>query len=380
MASRYKELYNDANSAYNNGRYQESALLLEQAQRLAQQQGTPAQAFKCGVWAAFSWELAGHPLRTLTLLADLLKAIPPSADPMDVWRAKKHVFEISRIYNPQLNTLQRKLAELKKMVEDNTHLPQADVHYSSAQLFQAQGQYHKALEQLELAWSKKVQGKGFFKSSFAFNAVIVNLHLGDFAAARRWCKLLGQTEKNLPISRVAWHEAQVYLALWEQNTVEAETQACMAEEQAEGLQRPEFQQKAMAIRVRTLLLTNPDDPTTPRHPARYRLAQRLPGKPQVDMVYERRLVLVDYRLAAVRYAVGMQPVDDFWYTRPQTLPDTMPTLDRDDFQKREFHTRRALRRAMVHAEYLDGCWECSWRQAEIRGREARLDEIVRVVQ
>jgi len=97
------------------------------------------------------------------------------------------------------------------------------------------------------------------------------------------------------------------------------------------------------------------------------------------MVYERRLLLVDYRLAVVRYAVGIPPVDDLWYTRPQTLPDTMSRLDRDDFQKRVFHTRRALRRAMIYAEYLDGCWECSWRQEEIRGREERLNEIVGVV-
>ncbi len=40
MGSRYQEFYNDAVSAYKNGRYQESALLFQQAQRLAQQQGT----------------------------------------------------------------------------------------------------------------------------------------------------------------------------------------------------------------------------------------------------------------------------------------------------------------------------------------------------
>jgi len=169
MASRYQELDNNARSAYNNGRYQESALLYEQAQRLAQQQGTPAQAFECGVWAADSWGSAGHSLRALTLLADLLKAIPPSAEPIDVWNARTLAFEISRVYNPQLNTLQRKLAEFKKMAEDNTHLPQADVHWSSANLFQAQGRYHEALEQLELAWAKNDEN-GFFKYHTAESA------------------------------------------------------------------------------------------------------------------------------------------------------------------------------------------------------------------
>jgi hypothetical protein len=82
----------------------------------------------------------------------------------------------------------------------------------------------------------------------------------------------------------------------------------------------------------------------PRHPARYRLAQRLHGKPDVYMVYDRRMLLVDYRLAAVRYAVGMQPVDDFWYTRPQTLPETLPTFDRERGVIHEDEVKKVIRR------------------------------------
>jgi hypothetical protein len=51
---------------------------------------------------------------------------------------------------------------------------------------------------------------------------------------------------DIQASLVAWHVAQVHLALWDQNTVGAEAQACVAEEQTEGLQHPEYQQMAMA--------------------------------------------------------------------------------------------------------------------------------------
>jgi tetratricopeptide (TPR) repeat protein len=378
MGSRYQKFYSDAVGAYMNGRYHEAALLYEQAQRLAQKHGTPAQVFECGVWAAISWVDSAHPLRALTLLTDLLKEIPPSAVPDYVWDARMQAFEISRCHNPQLSALRRKLAKLKNLAEDNTHLPQADVPLKSAHLLQAQGRYREALDQLELAWTYNYDNRGFANFYIAEGASLANLHLGHFDAARRWCEILGQTNIDIQASLVAWHVAQVHLALWEQNTVGAQAQACVAEEQTEGLQHPEYQQKAMAIRVRALLLqTNLGDPTAPRHPARYRLAQRIPGKPDVYMVYERRRLLVDYRLAAVRYVVGMQPVDDLWYTRPQTLPETMPTFDRDDFQKRVLQTRRAGLRAMAQAEYLDECFECSWRQSEIRGRVARLDEISR---
>ena len=380
MDNRYYELQTEACNACRDEHYRKKALLSEQVQRLAQQQGYIEQGFKSGVCAADGWTLAGHPLRALTLLTDLLKKIPSSVDPKDVWGARRRAFDISLCWNPQLKVLQRRLAELKKMADDNTRLSQSDVHHFSGNLLQAQGRYSEALKQWELAWTKHDENS-YAKFQKAEYAIIVNLHLGDFAAARRWCELLGQTNIGMASSRVAWHVSQVHLTLWQQYTEESEEQACTAEEEAEGLQEPDCQQEAMAIRVRALLLqTNLGDPIAPRHPARYRLAQRLHGKPEVEMVYERRLLLVDYRLAAVRYVVGMQPVDDFWYTRPQTLPDTMPTLDRYDFQKRVFHTRRALRRAMVQAEYLDECWECTWRQEEIRGREARLDEIVRVVQ
>ena len=266
-------------------RYQEAALLYEKAYRFAQQHGTPVQAFECGKWAAYFWSSVGHPLRALTLFTDLLKKIPSSVDPKDVLFARRQAFDISRCQNPQLKILQRRLAELKNMADDNTRLSQSDVHHFLAFLLQAQGRYSETLKQWELAWTKHDENS-YAKSQKAENAIIVNLHLGDFAAARRWCELLGQTEKRLPTSRVAWHVSQVHLALWQQNTEEAEEQACTAEEEAEGLQKPDCQQKAMDIKVRSLLLqTNLGDPTTPRHPARYRLAQRLHGKPDVDMVF-----------------------------------------------------------------------------------------------
>jgi hypothetical protein len=87
-----------------NGRYHEAALLYEQAQRLAQLQGTPAQIFECGVWAAISWVDSAHPLRALTLLADLLKEIPPSADPvlMPLVAGMKSWGKLTWIYKPVL--------------------------------------------------------------------------------------------------------------------------------------------------------------------------------------------------------------------------------------------------------------------------------------
>jgi hypothetical protein len=167
--------------------------------------------------------------------------------------------------------------------------------------------------------------------------------------------------------------------LWDTSYRKANLESSRAYDHAEGIDAPEAIHPAVVARVRSLLLQRKlGDLMDPRHPARHPLTQRLHGKLSVDDVYARRLLLIDYRLAALRYALGIEPVEDYWYLRPQILPTPgqLGHLDQTDIQRRIFYTRRALRRAMYQAEYLDQCFECDWRKQEILGRKERLEEMV----
>lgn len=92
--------------------------------------------------------------------------------------------------------------------------------------------------------------------------------------------------------------------------------------------------------------------------------------------YQSRLLRFDYRLACVRHAAGIDPVDDLWYTQPQRIALPLVIADRTDFQARVRCARRAAARAMLHARDLDERFECGWRQREIRGRIVRLEDIL----
>ena len=117
------------------------------------------------------------------------------------------------------------------------------------------------------------------------------------------------------------------------------------------------------------------DPLLQSHPALASLKRHSQRLKTVFTVYEEFRLHIDYRLAALRFALAMEPVDDYWYKKKQVLPKAK-MASHSDLQDRILRTRRACEKALRHAQYLDRGYECEWRQQEIRGRLERLDEIV----
>lgn len=375
LPTRYHQLTRDARAAQLSGRFREGAVLREQARQITLQHGALRQAFYSGTWAAMSWELAGEPLRALHLLTELLADIPSEAVSYDVAFAREEAFEISRTQNPRLGSLVPKLDELEQKPGSSVTGP--NLHWFRARLFESQGLWSRATEHFELGWARH-NDRGFARYIFGEPCLNLNLRLGRRPAAGRWCELLGRTETALTTSRAAWYSTRVRLALWDQESLEAEIHARDMEDAGAGLQYPLLEQTILEMRVRTLLLDPArGDPLNARHPARRQLAARLSGKPQMETIYDRRLLHGDYRLAALRWLVGIPPVDDLYYTRSQAVPRQIKITDRSEFQRRVTHVRRAYRSAMIRAEDLDERWECDWRRKQVDGRLERLEEIVR---
>lgn len=378
--ARYEELTDDAGEAYNQARYREAALLHEQARHLAQQQRLSREAFYSATWAAVSWDLTGDPLRSLNLLSELLREVPAEADVFDVWIARKRAFEVQRTYFPRLAALQQRLTELETLQREQPQLPPADVHDMYALLLQHQGQWAENLRHCESAWNLDDGKSGFAKYLFAYKALLANLYLNNPTAARDWCTALGETETHIAGSRASWQEAQAQLALYRQQPQQAAQHAAALEELCAGIDDVETAHKNLVIQIRTRLLqTPPDDPQAPNHPARRRFVRRIAGKPVVFDVYNRRLLLLDYRLACVRRALGVAAVDDLWYTRPHDLSQAALRMTPREAQRRVFLARRAVKRALGWAEYLDGCFETlRWTQ-EVAQHAQRLEELAGVL-
>ena len=377
--SRFQDIYDEAGELYQKNRCYDAAVTYEQARRIAKEYLMPAEAAEAGVWAANCWDHAARPMKAYGLLMEILSTSEADLEILFCWYAKKRVFEISRCHFPDLEKLQQRLEALVQFQEEYLELPIADVYQMTGNLLQHQGQLQVALTEYELAWTT-CDDLGYVKYVKADDAAQCNLRLGKVAAAQRWCDLLGETETDLPSSRISWYTLQANLALYRGDYAQAEARATIAEEKQEMVQYGAG--GPFVIRVRTLLL-QPDlgDPAYPRHPARFRLRQPFQGKPNVFDVYNRALLVADYRLACVRYCLGVPPVDDDWYQQPQQLPTRLPPgFHPSDFQRRVQLAHRNLRLAQKQAAYLDGCFQCHWRQAEVQQQQTRLDELVNATQ
>jgi len=377
--SRFQDIYDEANELYRKDRYYDAAVTYEQARRIAKEYLMPAEAAKAGVWAAISWDMVAHPLKAYGLLMEILSTVDDDLEILLRWYVRAKVFEITFYYFPNLDQLQNRLESLSQFQQEYLQLPSSDVHQFTGHFLRDQGKLTEALVEYELSWSQ-YYGDGYYKYHKAEKACFCNLCLGNLAAAQRWCDLLGETETDYPSSRISWYTLQANLALYRGDYAQAEAHATTAEEKQEMVQ--EGAGGTFPIRVRTLLL-QPDlgDPAYPRHPARFRLRHRFQGKPGVFDVYSRTLLVADYRLACVRYCLGVPPVDDDWYQQPQQLLTRLPAdFQLSDFQQRVQLACRGIHLAQKQAVYLDGCFQCQWRQAEVQQRQTRLDQLVNATQ
>jgi hypothetical protein len=377
--SRFQDIYDEAGELYRKNRYYDAAVMFEQARWIAKADLMAAEAAEAGVWAAISWAVAAHHLKAYRLLIEILSTAENDLDILLRWYAKHQIFEISLCHFPELAKLQQRLEALAEFQQEYPELPIADVHQLTGNLLQHQGQWQAVLTEYELAWTT-YDDLGYVKYEKADHAAWCNLRLGNLVAAQRWCDLLGETETDWPNSRITWYTLQANLALYGGDYAQAEAHATQAE------QKQDFVQSGaggpFVIRVRTLLVQpNLGDPAHHHHPARFRLRHRFQGKPEVFDVYDRALLIADYRLACVRYCLGVPPVDDSWYQQPQQLPTRLPAdFQLSDFQRRVQLARRGIHLAQKQAVYLDGCFQCHWRQAEVQQRQTRLDQLVNATQ
>jgi|GEM_PF-1534795 len=372
-----RDLEDLASSAYQNGRYQEAAIYHLKAAQVARVQGAEDTAFSQGVTGAISWKLAGRPIRGLTVLVELLASIPPTASLLDVGMARKQVFRIICDYRPKMEYLPQRLQELRTDV-DAGHLSRVDVDYLEGCLWDARGHWADALPFFERAIVSRGDGYGFMKFQIIAHAFRCCLRLRRREDAACWCDLLERTESYFTESGIAWHEACARLALYDQDDERLTEVVQDLTESVLGLQRPTWDRRAEVMMARTALLrTDLGDPWMVSHPARRVLSTRIRGTYEVCDRYERHLLLVDYQLASLRFALGLCPQEDY-YARgdraPVRLAGASP-LGFAEIAKRFQAAKRAIHTARRYAQHLDGCFGSSWRLEELRERSRRLNAV-----
>jgi hypothetical protein len=377
MTSRhYHDCMDEARRAYRAGRYREAALDYQRAKNEATALGEMAAAFTAAVRAAEAWTLAGRPLRAYELLAAALTDPPPDRPDYEYWVALKRRFELKRYWRPDRQAL---AGMLDRLAAEGPALAAAphDIPMLQAGFARGCGDDAAAIRHFERAYAQwRESADGFYIFPSLFYLCLLTLRCGDGDAAARWAGILENTETNYSGSRIWYLLAVAHLALWRDRRDELTTLRRRLADLADGADDPAALAELAEMQARLLLLIDRDDPADPLHPARGLLRRRAAGRRNVYTVYERRLLLLDYRLAELRFAAGIAPCDDYWHRHPSPVAAPLPCpLGRAEALRRADKARRALHRAAVYARWLDGCWESDFRQAEVAARAARINDI-----
>jgi tetratricopeptide (TPR) repeat protein len=371
----YDSFESQAAEAYQRGRYQEAALFHEQALRIARDQSMTVEAFSTGLRLATSWKLAGYPLRALAILTELFSALPNNVAHSDLWSGRVQLFRIGCAHKPEIEALRKQLDQLCSMHTQAGTGSDSDVHYLAGCLYESQGDWSTAIVEFERALSGRRSLNRLMIFQIVAQAVRVCLRLAQRVEAGRFCELLGQTEAYFDESRVAHTEAQLRLACWDGDLSAIDRYLSRLTDFVYALQRPTWSRQLLHWQVRAALLRQDlGDPLSLSHPARALMTTRMRGAWEAPDRYARSLLRIDYRLACLRFALGLTPHEDLFDHALSDLPSqpSIAMLSPHEIQHRVNLIRRALQAGTRYAAFLDQCFDCTWRQEEVKGRWARL--------
>lgn len=379
--AKHIDLNRDALRAYRDGRSRDAALLWLKAAEAARALKDGTAWYKYRVWAANSFHQADENARAMDMLMEARLHEPPDRPDLEAWIAREDLIEITLNTHPDLTRLTAFLNELKAMAT-RQNAPAGDVPLLEGRILQGQGRHAEALASYERAW-QVYDGRGYIKYNHASWAARCCLALARPAAARDWLAASRATNEDFQGRLVDETAIELRLglfhALTDAGTARLPALLRRLRDAAEGMQDHATQDLLSELGARVALLDPANgDPMAHDHPARRLLTRRLANARNVPGEYGRRALLVDFRLAALRFLVGMPPAEDYYYRQPHRLPASPPEIDMGEFRYRRQRALAACRRAEVYGKRIDGLLKCGWRQKSVNKRRARIGEIARL--
>ena len=368
-------LVDHANEAYRQGRFAEAGVLAGQLCNDAKQSGHDGMAFQLGLLEVQSLLRAGKPLGALNRLLTMESWEAPFHE--SIFSMREKTFDLLRSYNPDVTQLETRLAELESLARSALDGVVADFRLYEYLFLEDQGKDEMALNAIELAWSERGVATTNHAHSTASYGCLVNLRLNRRPQAEEWVKIM---ERDGEIECLGYRadlaDCQAELALYDGRYEDvfhyAQQQRRVAMEYTDMIRVHEAIEKQ--VRSRLLDATN-GDPGDRRSGVIDVLQQALPGKRSVQLEFRFSLLMLDIRLAAVRWAVGMQPAEDFWYQSPQVVASDL-RVAKDELIRRIDKAKAAIRRTDKIARRVDHAFGCDWRQETVNRRRERLQEVV----
>jgi tetratricopeptide (TPR) repeat protein len=301
---------------------------------------------------------------------------PPGAE-FEHWLCRKIAFKVWLSWQPVRGKLEAALDDLETF-HRRSNYPKHDISIFRGEFAVARGLWEEALRYFEKA-AAVFEGSepGATKNGFAYAAALCCIKLRRFSATEDWIGAIydeREWERGFETS-IACYQAGARLTLARAKGADARTLERLLREfddACAGADKAEFRDHLLRERVRVGLMdSEAGDPDRSLHRSRNACRELRSAKLDSLSQFERSVLLLDYRLACLRFAVGLDQIDDeFAGVTAATV--TVKIADPNDFLRRLQHAYASARRARRCAVQLDAMLECDWRAREVDRRDAHI--------
>lgn len=294
------------------------------------------------------------------------------------WLARKKLFNCSVIVAKyHHSTIEERLDELKNY--NRAHKISAhDIDFIQGDIAWWRGDWTEAFKYYEKAYTE-TNRLGYTTLSIADNAANMAIRLGNFSAAKDWIEKIDDTENR----NQGWEavisatQAVAYFTLTraQRKSVAVLKASYLQIEEVSSLMDDRRGDRLEATFYLALLQSGNGDPNDRAHTAYRTLVKLLPLVIRRDIlsVFGFLLLVLDYRLACLRYTAGLEPNDDEWSKAPK--PTRLFIRDKALFDKCLIRARRSADLLMQRAEQLDRALQCHYRVEKIEKRQRVIQQI-----
>lgn len=369
------ELIDDAHEAADADRYLEAAFLYERARVAAKDSGLAAEAFALAQRAAHAWYHADDYTRALSLLLELVREVPEGVDPWIVYAVHRLRFWVALDIS-RMDTIVEALETACLRVRSLCAEP-SDEAYLQSELHTARGNWQPSLDLLERAWLRVTGDNSQVRGiHIAEDAGATCLQLNRLDAALGWQARIGEAD-DCHDQRLSLASLAVSIALATNDAAAGRQATLRLDDVLTSTQVPTSQRSAARFGCYALLLDPANgDPASPLHVAVQRLDPQPPPGDCLDFVaYHHHKGQTIIAIAALRYAAGMDPVDDVYYWHPQVVRGREHARLPTEIAARVQAARTAGAAMLPSATTVDERFQSTAWRADVDALRSRTEEI-----